>query len=118
MAYPYEFSLGNSLQKEYSFESELSPVVRKTITITAKVVCPKSEIIPSMHGYYRTVWEDEWKEADIKNGALTGECEINGTSQIGLIIDGKMEITTLKLDDKVLYFEFGLTDDECSKMGW
>jgi len=118
MAYPYEFSLGNSLQKEYSFESELSPVVRKTITITAKVVCPKSEIIPSMHGYYRTVWEDEWKEADIKNGVLTGECEINGTYQIGLIIDGKMEITTLKLDDKVLYFEFGLTDDECSKMGW
>jgi len=118
MAYPYEFSLGSSLQKEYSFESELSQVVRKTVTLTVKVVCPKSEIIPSLHGYYRTVWENEWKEVDLKNGVLTGECEVNADYQIGIIMDGKMQIITVRIDEKDLDFEFKLTDEECSEMGW
>jgi hypothetical protein len=118
MAYPYEFRLGYISQNSYSFSSELSPVVRKTVTLTAKVVCKQSEIIPTLHGYYRTVWENDWKEGDIKNGVLTITCEINATYLIGMIINGKMEVTEYKINESDANFEFKLTDQECATMGW
>lgn len=118
MAYPYEFNLGASLQNAYTFASELSPVVRKKVTITIKVVCPQSEIIPTLHGYYRTVWEEDWKEADIVNGVLTIECEMNSTYLIGLIMNGKMETGTYMIAENATNFEFKLSDEDCGKMGW
>lgn len=118
MAYPYEFLLGSNLQNSYSFSTELSPVVRKTVTLTVKVVCKQTEIIPTLHGYYRTVWENDWKEGDIKNGVLTFNCEINATYLVGIIINGKMEISEYKINESDSNFEFKLTDQQCATMGW
>jgi len=58
MAYPYQFVLGYITQTDYSYTCELSAVVLKPVSITATVICKKTEIIPTLHGYYRTVWED------------------------------------------------------------
>jgi hypothetical protein len=118
MAFPYEFKLGSNLQSSYSFAAELSPVVRKTVRLTVKVVCDKSEIIPSLNGYYRTVWEKDWKEAEIKNGALTITCEMNATYVVGLIVDGKMETEEYTINETDRDFEFKLDDEACGKMGW
>lgn len=118
MAYPYEFNLRAPLQNAYTFASELSPVVRKKVTLTVKVVCPQSEIIPTLHGYYRTVWEEDWKEADIVNGVLSIECEMNSTYLIGLIMNGKMETATYMIAENETNFEFKLSDEDCGKMGW
>ena len=118
MASPYEFDLGNTLQNEYNIGTSLEPVVKSTLTLNVKVVCPKSEIIPTLHGYYRTVWEDDWKECDIINGTLTIECELNATYYVGLIIEGNMEVTTYKFEEGKTDFLFELSESKCSKMGW
>ncbi len=118
IAYPYEFNIGYISQPDYSFDSELSKVTLKDVTITAQVVCPKSEIIPSLHGYYRTVWEDEWKEGDIVKGVLKIKSETNATYIIGLIVNGTMETTTYKIDETNFKLEFKLSDWDCDQMGW
>jgi len=118
IAYPYEFVLGAITQKDYSYDCELSEVVLKSVNIKSKVICKQSEIIPTLHGYYRTVWEDDWKESDIVNGALTITCEMNATYIIGIIVNGEMKSTTYKVDGTNYDFNFNLNDEECSKMGW
>lgn len=118
IAYPYEYIIGYLTKKDYLFESELSKVVVKNVTLTAKVVCPKSEIIPTLHGYYRTVYEDQWKEADIVKGILKIDVETNSTYIIGIIVNGKMETSTYKIEENNVNFEFKLGDYECSQMGW
>ena len=118
IAYPYEFVLGAITQKDYSYSCELSNVVKKPVTIHLKVVCNKSEIIPTLHGYYRTVWEDAWQENDIVNGEITISCEMNSTYVIGLIVDGVMKTTTYKVDGTNFNFNFDLGDADCAKMGW
>lgn len=118
IVYPYEFKLGAISQKDYPFNCELSNVVRKAVTIHLKVVCKQSEVIPTLHGYYRTVWEDEWKESDIVNGVITITCEMNSTYVLGLIVDGLMKTTTYKVDGTNYNFNFDLGDEDCAKMGW
>ncbi len=118
ITYPYEFILGVITQKDYSYTCELSNVVRKAVTIHLKVVCNKSEIIPTLHGYYRTVWEDAWQESDIVNGEITITCEMNSTYVIGLIVDGVMKTTTYQVDGTNFNFNFDLGDGDCAKMGW
>ena len=118
IAYPYEFVLGAITQKDYSYTCELSNVVKKPVTIYLKVVCNKSEIIPTLHGYYRTVWEDAWQENDIVNGEITITCEMNSTYVIGLIVDGVMKTTTYLVDGTNFNFNFDLGDADCAKMGW
>ena len=118
IAYAYEFVLGAITQKDYNYTCELSNVVKKPVTIHLKVVCNKSEIIPTLHGYYRTVWEDAWQENDIVNGEITISCEMNSTYVIGLIVDGVMKTTTYKVDGTNFNFNFDLGDADCAKMGW
>jgi hypothetical protein len=96
----------------------LSNSVKKPVAIKLKVVCKKSEVIPTLHGYYRTVWEDQWKECDIVNGAMTITCEMGATYIVGLMVDGKMESTTYKIDGITFDFNFNLGDADCAKMGW
>ena len=118
LAYPYEFEIGNITQKDYAYACELSNSVKKPVAIKLKVVCKKSEVIPTLHGYYRTVWEDQWKECDIVNGAMTITCEMGATYIVGLMVDGKMESTTYKIDGTSFDFNFNLGDADCAKMGW
>ncbi len=118
MAYPYEFVLGYISQTDYSYTSELSDVVYKPVSITATVICKNTEIIPTLHGYYRTVWEDRWKQTDIINGVLNINSELNATYVLGLIVDGEMQTGTYLFDAGTLNFNFNLDDANCSKMGW
>jgi hypothetical protein len=118
LVYPYEFEIGNITQKDYAYTCELSNSVKKPVAIKLKVVCKKSEVIPTLHGYYRTVWEDQWKECDIVNGAMTITCEMGATYIVGLMVDGKMESTTYKIDGTSFDFNFNLGDADCAKMGW
>ena len=118
MAYPYQFVLGYITQTDYSYTCELSPVVLKPVSITATVICKKTEIIPTLHGYYRTVWEDQWKQTDIVNGVLNINSELNATYVLGLIIDGQMQTGTYLFDATNLNFNFNLDDVNCAKMGW
>lgn len=118
IVYPYESDIGTITQKDYSFNCQLSGVVRKPVTIHLKVVCNKSEIIPTLHGYYRTVWEDAWQESDIVNGEITILCEMNSTYEIGLIVNGVMNTTTYKIDGTDFNFKFDLGDADCATMGW
>ena len=118
LAYPYEFTPGTITQTDYTYAVELSGVVVKPVDITVKVVCNKSEIIPTLHGYYRTVWEDDWKELDLVNGAITMPSEMNATYILGLIVDGKMETMTSVVDATTYNFNFPLSSDNCAKMGW
>lgn len=118
MAYPYQFVLGNITQTDYSCSSELSPVVVKQESFTVKVICKQTEIIPTLHGYYRTVWEDLWQQTDIINGVLNISCEINSTYVVGMIVNGQMQTGTYLFDASTLNFNFNLDDADCSKMGW
>ena len=118
MAYPYQFVLGYISQTDYSFTSELSDVVFKQVSITATVICKKTEIIPTLHGYYRTVWEDQWKQIDIINGVMNINSELNATYILGLIVDGQMQTGTYLFDPGTLNFNFNLDDANCAKMGW
>ena len=118
MAYPYQFEMGYISQTDYSYTSELSDVVFKPVSITATVVCQKTEIIPTLHGYYRTVWDDQWRQIDIINGVLNLNSELNATYELGLIVDGQMQTSTYLFDAGTLNFNFNLDDANCSKMGW
>jgi hypothetical protein len=118
MAFPYEFRTNNTLEPEYSYTTELSAVVHQNVRITLKVVCAQSEIIPTLHGYYRTEWEDSWHETDMVNGVLAIECEMNAAYIIGMIINGKMEVVHYQIKETDLNLEFKLTDEQCAVMGW
>ena len=118
MAYPYQFVLGNITQTDYSYSSTLSPVVLKPVSIKITVVCKQTEIIPTLHGYYKTVWDDQWQQTDIVNGILNLTSEINATYVLGLIVNGQMQTDNYLFDDSTLNFNFNLDDADCSKMGW
>lgn len=117
-AYPYEFSLDAGSQSDFSLSTHLSAVSLENINLSVRVVCGQSEIIPSLHGYYRTVWDDVWNEADIVNGKLSGIYEFNSTYVVGIILNGKMETMTYLLDKKDIDMVFPLEDGQCAMMGW
>ena len=93
-------------------------MVVKPESFTVKVICKQTEIIPTLHGYYRTVWEDLWQQTDIINGVLNISCEINSTYVVGMIVNGQMQTGTYLFDASTLNFNFNLDDADCSKMGW
>lgn len=118
MAYPYEFVPGTITQTDYTYDVELSDVVIKQLALKAKVVCDKTEIIPTLHGYYKTVWDDQWQQTDIVNGVFNLACQINATYVVGLIVNGKMETDTYQFDGTKLDFNFALDASNCATMGW
>jgi hypothetical protein len=117
-AYPYQFRIEQACAEGTIWDVSLSPVVEQLTIFNVTVVCPSTEILPTLQGFYRIVWEDDWHNAEIVNGFIEMVLEMNGTYEIGLIIDDEMKIQEHKVTDTINYITYELNDEECDKMGW
>ncbi|NOY95468.1 MAG: hypothetical protein GXO81_03655 [Chlorobi bacterium] len=116
--YPYEISVGMPCQQNLTWNMEISPVVMQLVNVNVLITCPNAQIIPSFKGYYRLVWEDEWKEVDLVYGSASLNMELNGTYELGIIIDGKMISKEYIVTGPDLSLEFELDDQECGTLGY
>jgi hypothetical protein len=116
--YPYQFSIEQACFDGAVWDADISPVVEQLIIFNVTVACPSTEILPTLQGFYRLVWEDDWHNAEIVNGRIEMVLEMNGTYEIGLIIDGEMKIKEFKVTDTENDIIYELSEEECSKMGW
>ena len=117
-AYPYLFPLDQTCTNSLYLHVTLSPVVEQFVVSNVTVECPSAEILPTLQGFYRLVWEDDWHGAEIVNGFIGLNLELNGTYEVGIIIDNKMKIQEYKVTNAVNNIIFELDDEECDKMGW
>ncbi len=115
---PYEFSIGDVCQKGLTWNVDISPVEMITVDINVKAVCPDTEIIPTLTGYYRLVWDEEWNEVELVYGNTTLDLEKNGTYEMGIIVDGELVSEIYTITGPSLNLEFDLDQDQCDKFGY
>jgi len=116
--YPYQFSVEQTCSSGTVWDADISPVVKQLIIFNVIVACTSTEILPTLQGFYRLVWEEDWHNAEIVNGRIEMELEMNSTYEIGIIIDGEMKIKEYKVTDMENDIIYELNDEECEKMGW
>jgi len=117
-AYPYQFNIDETCENGINWDIELLLITEQFVSFNVTVNCPSAEILPTLQGFYRTVWENDWHNTEIVNGYIELFLEMNGTYQIGLIIDGEMRIEEYHLTDTVNDIIYELDENECDKMGW
>ena len=117
-AYPYEFDIAADCYNILEWDIDLSTALKQLITFNVTVDCPGVEILPTLQGFYRIVWEEDWHSSEIVDGFIEMMLEMNGTYEIGLIIDGEMKIKEYHVTDIINFINYELSDEECEKMGW
>jgi hypothetical protein len=117
-AYSYEFPIDKTCGEGLDWNVTLSPVEDILAAFNVTVECPTAEILPTLQGFYRTVWEEDWYNAEIVDGYIELFLEMNGTYQVGLIIDGEMKIEEYHVTETVNDIIYKLDEGECSQMGW
>ena len=117
-ARPYEFSVGSICQRGLNWNVEISPVQMISVDVNVRAVCPDTEIIPTLTGYYRLVWDDEWDEVELVYGQTTVELELNGTYEMGIIVDEELVSETYIITGNSLNLEFELDQNQCDKFGY
>ena len=116
--YPYQFNIDQTCSVGAVWDADISPVIEQLIIFNVTVACPSTEILPTLQGFYRLVWKEDWHNADIVNGLIEMVLEMNGTYEIGIIIDDEMKIKEYKVIDTVNDIVYELSEEECGKMGW
>ena len=117
-ATPYQYEVGPVCQKGITWDVGISPVELLTVAIDIRAVCPDAEIIPTLVGYYRLVWDDQWTEVDLVSGSTTLELEVNGVYEMGILVDDELVFEEYTITGNELNLEFDLDQGQCDKFGY